>query len=61
MINKQQEIRKHILTIGNDVVKQNLKEIDDLEKIPKKDEKKKTCMVKRDEKKLNSSLKNPRK
>lgn len=36
MINKQQEIRKHILTIGNDVVKQNLKEIDDLEKIPKK-------------------------
>ena len=32
MINKQQEIRKHILTIGNDVVKQKLKEIDDLEK-----------------------------
>ena len=61
MINKQQEIRKHILTIGNDVVKQNLKEIDDLEKNPQKDEKKRLAWLKETRKKLNSSLKNPRK
>ena len=59
MISKQQEIREYILKIGNDVVKQILKELDDLQKNPKKDERR--VWLKEMRKKLNSSLKNPRK
>lgn len=61
MISKQQEIREHILTIGNDVEKQILKKIDDLEKNSKDEEKKSLVWLKETRKKLSSSLKNPRK
>lgn len=61
MISKQQEIREHILTIGNDVEKQILKKIDDLEENSKDEEKKSLVWLKETRKKLSSSLKNPRK
>lgn len=59
MINKQQEIREYILNIGNDVVKQILQEIDNLEKSHSEEEQ--IGWLKETRKKLNSSLKNPRK
>ena len=59
MINKQQEIREYILNIGNDVVKQILQEIDNLEKDQSEEEQ--IGWLKETRKKLNSSLKNPRK
>lgn len=61
MRKNQQEIRKHVLTIGNDVVKWISKEIDDLEKNLQGEKKERCTWLKETRKKLNTSLKNPRK